>query len=178
MDRGAWWATVLGVSKESDTVEQLHNNMLLLTIVTMWSEVKWKSLCHVQLFATPWTSPWNSPGQNTGVGSFSLLQGIFPTQRLNPGLPHCRQILYQLSDQGSPRKLEWVAYPFSRGSSRPRNRTGSPALQTGSLPTDLSCYTLNPMTSLFSNRKFLPFDSLHPFHTTPTPHLRSLYLWV
>ena len=41
--------------------------------------------------------PWNSPGQNTGVGSCSLLQGIFPNQRLNPGLLHCRQILYQLS---------------------------------------------------------------------------------
>ena len=41
--------------------------------------------------------PWNSPGQNTGMGSRSLLQGIFPTQGLNPGLPHCRQILYQLS---------------------------------------------------------------------------------
>ena len=69
-------------------------------------------------------SAWNSPGQNTGVGSLSLLQGIFPTQGLNPGLPHCRQILYQLSHQGSPRILEWVAYPFSRGSSWPRNRTG------------------------------------------------------
>ena len=45
-------------------------------------------------------SPWNSPGQNTGVGSLSLLQGIFPTQGSNPGLPHCRQILYQLSHQG------------------------------------------------------------------------------
>ena len=41
--------------------------------------------------------PWNSPGQNTGMGSRSLLPGIFPTQGLNPGLPHCRQILYQLS---------------------------------------------------------------------------------
>ena len=69
-------------------------------------------------------SPWNSPGQNTGVGSLSLLQGIFPTQGLNPGLLHCRWILYQLSHKGSPRILEWVAYPFSRGSSRPRNRTG------------------------------------------------------
>ena len=47
-------------------------------------------------------SPWNSPGQNTGVGSLSFLQGIFPTQRLNPGLLHCRWILYQLSHQGSP----------------------------------------------------------------------------
>ena len=45
-------------------------------------------------------SPWNSPGQNTGVGSHSLLQGIFPTQGSNPGLLHCRQILYQLSHKG------------------------------------------------------------------------------
>ena len=69
-------------------------------------------------------SPWNSPGQNTGVGNRSLLQGIFPTQGSNPGLPHCRQILYQLCCNGSPRILEWVAYPFSRGSSQPRNWTG------------------------------------------------------
>ena len=52
---------------------------------------------------SPWNSPWNSPGQNTGVGSLSLLQGIFPTQGSNPGLPHCRQILYQLSHKGSPK---------------------------------------------------------------------------
>ena len=47
-------------------------------------------------------SPWNSPGQNTGVGSCSLLSGIFPTQGLNSGLLHCRQIHYQLSHQESP----------------------------------------------------------------------------
>ena len=68
-------------------------------------------------------SPWNSPGQNTGLGSFSLLQGIFPTQGLNPGLLHCRWLLYQLSHQGNPRILEWVAYPFSSRSFRPRNWT-------------------------------------------------------
>ena len=66
-------------------------------------------------------SPWNSPGQNTGVGSLSLLQGLFPTQGSNPCLPHCRWILYQLSHKGSPRILEWVGYPFSSGSSQPRN---------------------------------------------------------
>ena len=60
----------------------------------------------------------------TGLGSLSLLQGIFPTQGSKPGLPHCRQILYQLSHQRSPRILEGVAYPFSRGSSQPRNWTG------------------------------------------------------
>ena len=68
-------------------------------------------------------SPWNSLGQNTGVGSQSLLQGIFPAQVLNQGLLHCRWILYQLSHKGSPRILEWVVYPFSRGSSQPRNWT-------------------------------------------------------
>ena len=66
-------------------------------------------------------SPWNSPGQNSGVRSRSLLEGIFPTQGSNPGLLHCRQILYQLIHQGRPRVLEWVAYPFFSGSSRPRN---------------------------------------------------------
>ena len=69
-------------------------------------------------------SPWISLGHNTGVGSLSLLQGIFTIQRSNPGIPHCGQILYQLSHKGRPSILEWVAYPFSRGSSQPRNRTG------------------------------------------------------
>ena len=79
----------------------------------------------VQLFATPWlSSPWHSPGQKTRIGSLSLLQGIFTTQGSNPGLLHCWQILYHLSHQGSPRILEWVAYPFSSGSSWPRNWTG------------------------------------------------------
>ena len=68
-------------------------------------------------------SPQNSPGHNTGVGSLSLLQVIFPTQGLNPGLLNCQWILYQLSHKGSPRILEWVAYPFSSGSSQPRNQT-------------------------------------------------------
>ena len=77
-------------------------------------------------------SPWNSPDQNTGVGSHSLLQWTFPTQGLNPGLPQCRQILYQLSHQRSPRIVEWVAYPFSRGSSRPRNQTGVSCITGGS----------------------------------------------
>ena len=67
--------------------------------------------------------PWSSPGQNTGVGSLSLIQGIFPTQASDPGLPHCRLILYQLSHKGSPRILASIAYPFSRGSSWPRNWT-------------------------------------------------------
>ena len=58
-------------------------------------------------------------------------RGIFPIQGLNPGLPHCRQILYHLNHQGSPRILEWVVYPFSRGSSQPMNQTGVSCLAGG-----------------------------------------------
>ena len=61
----------------------------------------------------------------------SLLQGIFPTQGSNPGLLHCRWILYQLSHQGSPRILEWVAFPFSSGSSWPRNWSGVSCIAGG-----------------------------------------------
>ena len=96
------------------------------------------------LFATPWTVaqgpslvPGDSPVKSTGVRCHALLQGIFPTQGLNLGLPHCRQILYRLSHQGSLRILEWVAHPFSRGTSQPRNQARSPALQADSLPAKL-----------------------------------------
>ena len=55
-------------------------------------EVKWKWLSCDSLRPHGLYSPWNFPGQNTGVGSLSLLRGIFPTQGSNPGLQHCRQI--------------------------------------------------------------------------------------
>ena len=59
---------------------------------------------HSVMSVIPWLySLWNSPGQTTGVGSLSLLQGVFPTQGSNPGFPHLRQILYQLSHQGCQR---------------------------------------------------------------------------
>ena len=77
------------------------------------------------------SSPWNSPGQNTGVDSHFLLQGIFPTQGSNPGLVHYRRILYQLSHKRSPRILEWIAYVFSRRSSLPRNQTGLSCIAGG-----------------------------------------------
>ena len=89
-----------------------------------WDSKVWSASCSVvsdSLQLHDLYSPRNSPGQNTGVGSLSLLQGIFPTQGSNPGLLHCRQILYQLSHKGSPRILEWVAYPFSNQSSQHKN---------------------------------------------------------
>ena len=78
----------------------------LWALILCYLDSEWKLLSHVWLFRPHGLySPWNSPGQNTGVGSLSLLQGIFPTQGLNPGLPNCRRILYQLSHKGSPRQI-------------------------------------------------------------------------
>ena len=60
------------------------------------------TLCNPITFSSPCSScPWDSPGKNNGVSCHSLLQGIFPTEGLNLGLLHCRQILYHLSHQGS-----------------------------------------------------------------------------
>ena len=87
-DRGVWWVTVHEVTRSH----------------TWWIthlKVKVSQSC-LTLQPHGLYSPWNSPGQNTGVGSLSLLQGIFPTQGSNPGLLHCRQILYQMSHQGRP----------------------------------------------------------------------------
>ena len=78
----------------------------------------------------------DSPGKNTGVGCHALLQGSFPTQESHPGLPHCRQILYHLSHQRSPRILEWVAYPFPGELLNSGIKLGSSALQADSLPAE------------------------------------------
>ena len=102
----------------------MGGSQLNIASVLIRSESETCSVVSDSLWPHGLYSPWNSPGHNTGMGSLSLLQGIFPTQGSNPGLPHCKKILYQLSHQGSPRILEWVAYPLSRGSSWPRNWTG------------------------------------------------------
>ena len=98
-------------------------------------------------------SLWNSPGQNNGVGSLSILQGIFPTQGLNPGLPHCRWILYQLNHKvkslsrvrlfGTPRTVAYQA-SLSIGFSRQEYWSGLPFPSAGDLPwprnrTQVSC---------------------------------------
>jgi len=84
-------------------------------------------------------SPWNSAGQNTGVGSLSLLQGIFPVQGLNPGFPHCGQILYQLSHKRSPRILQWVVCPFCSGSAFPTQEPNRGLLHGRRILYQLSC---------------------------------------
>ena len=67
------------------------------------------SLRPQRLEPTSLLHPWDFPGKSAGVGCYFLLQEIFPTQGLNPGLPHCRQTLYHLSQQGSPLQAEGPA---------------------------------------------------------------------
>ena len=131
IDRGVWQDTIRGVA-ESNTTKQQQKYQLYFNKTTGKNAFTIFILSYFPIFLIlirlsvyhfteiPITFilvPWNSPGQNTGEGSLSLLQEIFPTQGSNPGLPHCGQILYQLSHNGSSRILEWVACPFSSGSS-------------------------------------------------------------
>ena len=123
------WKKIAANKKEFSLIHNIYKNLTANMTLSGDAEVfpSKRESCSVMsnsLWPHGLISPWNSPGQNTGVGCLSLLQGIFPTQGLNPGLLHCRRILYQLSHKENLRILEWVAFPFSRGSSWPRNWTG------------------------------------------------------
>ena len=83
------------------TISQTFNRNILCSKNYMLGESEIRSVVSDSLPPHALYSSWNSPGQNTGGGSLSPLQGIFPTQGSSVGLPHCRWILYQLSQQGS-----------------------------------------------------------------------------
>ena len=134
---------------------------------------------------------WSSPGHNTGVGSLFLLQGIFSTQGLNAGLLHCRQILYQLSHKGSPRILEWIAYPFSSRPYWARNRTevsciagrfitnwairGARMLQWVAMPSSWGSSWWNPHLLHWQERCFFFFFFLieNHYHHLASPSWRQ-----
>ena len=128
----------------------------------------------------------DSLGKNTGVGCHALLQRLFLTQGLNPDLPDCGQILYCLSHQGSPRILEWVAYPFSKGSSKPRNRTGVSRISGGfftSWATGEACLSVLPYWNLLKVNDLVLFlcNSTSPpisaVQTEPNPGM-CLVEWL
>ena len=87
-----------------DKTEAVQSQLKRMTVFTVGLDISLAS------GKTPWTvayrllRPWDFPGKNTGVGCHFLLQEIFPTLGLNPGLPHCRQTLYRLSHQGNPKE--------------------------------------------------------------------------
>ena len=82
-------------------------------------------------------SPWNSPGQNTGMGSLSLLHGIFPTQGSNPDLPHCRQFFTSWTTREAQEYWSGQPIPSPVDLPYPGIEPGSPTLQVDSLPTEL-----------------------------------------
>ena len=79
-----------------------YDHMIFFPFLICWCDNESHPVMSNSLRPHGLYSPWNSLGQNTGVGNLSLLQGIFPSQGSNPGPPHCRRILYQLSHKGSP----------------------------------------------------------------------------
>ena len=109
--------------------------MCVLCLVAQW----YPTLCNPMDCSPPGSSVHgDSLGKNTGVGCYALLQAwVFLTQESNPGLPHCRQIFYHLSQQRSPRILEWVPIPSPGDLSDPGIKSGSPELQADSLPAEL-----------------------------------------
>ena len=120
-----------------------------LSSVTHILEAKWSeshSVVSNSLQPHGLYSPWNSPGQNTGVGSCSLLQGIFPTQGWNPGLPHCRQILHQLSHKaGGAKTALWPhLYPLLPQSTHPQRH---PCLQELACASASVGNTLQPLST-------------------------------
>ena len=107
--------------------------------------------------------------------AFLFSKGIFPTQGLNPGLLHCRQILYQLSHKGSPRILEWVAYPFSSGSSLPSNRTGVSCI-AGGFFTNWAMREAHIYTYIYIHTHTHTHTRTHIHRHTHTH--RSIFLWA
>ena len=104
------------------------------------------SLSCVRLFVTPWTVAYQAP-LSMWFSSQEYWSGLPcpPADLPNPGLLHCR-ILYHLSHQGSPRILQWVAYPFSRGSSQPRNWTEVSYIEGGFFTSWATREALDPGT--------------------------------
>ena len=113
----------------------------------------------------------DSPGKNNGVDHHSLLQGLFPTQGTNPGLPHCRWILYHVGHQGSPRVLKWKAYHFSGDLPNPGIEMGSPALQADSLPAELPGKSFSSNSLGFSVYSIMSSASNDSF-------THSLQIWI
>ena len=98
MDRRAWWATVHGVAKNHTRLTFSFFFCLKLSSWYQYSEVLVAQLCLTLCDLMDYSPPGSSvhgdsPGKDTRLGCHALFQGIFPTQVLNPDLPHCRRIL-------------------------------------------------------------------------------------
>ena len=106
------WGAISSSRGSSWPRDWTHVSCLAGRVFTAENESENHSAVSDSLRPHGWYTPWNSPGQNAGMDSSLFLQGLFPTQGSNPGLPNCRRILYQLSHKGSPKAtLEWSYNP-------------------------------------------------------------------
>ena len=130
----------------------------MLIIRMIWKVIKAEVTQSCQTLWNPMDCI-DSAGENTGMGSCFLLQGIFLKPGIKPRSPPLQVILYYLSHQGSPRILEWVVYLFSRGSSWPRNPTGFSCIVGGFF----TCWvtTEAPKNILLVNSWIINFESLN-----------------
>ena len=144
---------------------QKMNVLLLLMLHVLCCAVLGHSVMSYSLWlhgleSTKILCPWEFSRQENWSGLPWPPPGDLPTQGSSPGLTHCRQILYHLGHQGSPRVLEWVAYPFSRGSSHARNQTGVSCIAEGFFTSWATREA--PCCCIFSD-KFCPSRSnIHP----------------
>ena len=121
----------------------------------------WPTLCHRMYCSPPGSSVHgDSPGKNAGVGCYAFLQGIFPTLGSNPGLPHCRQILYYLSHQGSPsnidRSLQISLFPFPDPHLLYPSLKTAPIKETNGLQVAISNDQLSILLLLYVGKIILP----------------------
>ena len=155
-------------------------------LLACWvTSIMFDSLWPYGPYSLPGSSVYGeSPDKNTGVGCRAFLQGIFLTQGSNPSLPHCRQILNHLSHQGSPRILEWVAYPFSRRYSPPRNQAAVSCIAGGfftSLATCMSahmyliCVLCSPCiyASIYQSITYYFYHTYTHAHTKNCPYVKA-----
>ena len=137
----AWGSYLRGMARELRVLNLL---MLSCSVMSTLSNPMGRSLPGSSVHG-------DSPGKNTGVGCLALLQGIFPSQGLNPGLPHCRQIFYHLSHQGSPKS--------SLGNPNVKPRLRIIALEALPQPHLLPCYASILSLTWGNHTSSTPLDS-------------------
>ena len=129
MDREAWRSAVHRAAKGRTWLKWLSMLVYICAVCSVTQSCL--TLCD-PVDCSPPGYPWGFFRQEYWSGLPCPPPGDLPNPGIkNPGLPHCKLILYHLSHQGSPRMLKWVACPFSRGSSWPRNPSGVSCMAGG-----------------------------------------------
>ena len=114
-----------------------------------------KSLINIFISMPVLVYPWNSPGKDTGVGSHSHLQSIFPSQGSNPGLPHCGRVLYWLSHQKAQEYWSGQPFPSPGDLPDPGIKPGSPCRWGELQANSLSFFFANSLSAELPGKHYL-----------------------